>query len=115
MVRLPDADVDCVINAARPLDGSACDAFLREVASALGSCPAIGDDVVHRVVAESRRDIFGHLHLAPDKPDSRVASTAELVHSLGRRRIRKVATAPTRFAAEAETFRTRSLGERARK
>jgi hypothetical protein len=80
MVRLTNSEVDCVINAARPLDGSARDAFLREVASALGSCPAIGDDVVHRVVAESRRDIFGHLNLAHDKPDSRVASTAELVH-----------------------------------
>ena len=112
MVRLTDSEVDCVINAARPLDGSARDAFLREVAS----CAGIGDDVVHRVVAESRRDIFGHLNLAPDKPET-LGSQVPLNWSisLGRRRIRKVATAPTRFAAEAETFRTRSLGERARK
>jgi hypothetical protein len=75
MVRPTDFEVDCVINAARPLDGSARDAFLRELASALGSCSGIGDDVVHRMVAESRRDISGHLNLAPDKPDSRVAST----------------------------------------
>jgi len=29
------SEVDCVINAARPLDGSARDAFLREVASSV--------------------------------------------------------------------------------
>jgi hypothetical protein len=40
-----------------------------------GGCSGIGHDVVHRMVAESRRDISGHLNLAPDKPDSRVAST----------------------------------------
>ena len=93
MVRPTDFEVDCVINAARPLGGSARDAFLREVASALGSCPAIGDDVVHRVVAESRRDIFGHLNLAHDKPDS-LGSQVPLNWSIsvGRRRIRKVAT-----------------------
>ena len=56
----------------RPLDVSARDAFLREVASAPASWPAIGDDVVHRVVAERQRDIFGHLNLAPEKPGSRV-------------------------------------------
>jgi len=49
----------------------------------------MGDDVVHRVVAESWLGIFRHEFCA-----------------------RKVATAPTCFAAEAETFRTRSLGER---
>ena len=41
MVRLTNSEVDCVINAARPLDGSARDAFLREVASALASCAGI--------------------------------------------------------------------------
>ena len=51
MMRLTDSEVDCVINAVRPLDGSARDAFLREVASALGSCPGIGDDVVLRRLA----------------------------------------------------------------
>jgi hypothetical protein len=55
-----------------PLDVSARDAFLRAVASAPASWPAIGDDVVHRVVAERQRDIFGHLNLAPEKPGSRV-------------------------------------------
>ena len=50
----------------------AAHAFLREVASAPASWPAIGDDVVHRVVAERQRDIFGHLNLAPGKPGSRV-------------------------------------------
>ena len=65
MVRPNDFEVDCVINAARPLDGSARDAFLRELASALGSCSGIGDDVVHRMVAESRRDISGHLIWRP--------------------------------------------------
>lgn len=43
---------------ARPLDVSARDAFLREVASALASCPAIGDGVAHRVVAEIQRRHF---------------------------------------------------------
>jgi hypothetical protein len=61
MVRPTDFEVDCVINAARPLDGSARDAFLRELAS----CSGIGDDVVHRMVAESRRDISGHLIWRP--------------------------------------------------
>jgi hypothetical protein len=83
MVRLTDSELDRVMNAAHPLDVSARDAFLREVASALASCPAIGNGVVHRVVAESQRDIFGHLNLATEKPDARVASTAELVHFAG--------------------------------
>ena len=42
MVRLTDSELDCVMKAARPLDVGARDAFLREVASALASCPAIG-------------------------------------------------------------------------
>ena len=65
--------------------------------------------MVHRVAAESWRGIFLHL----DASLTLGCKYAELVHFAGRRR--KVATAPTRFAAEAETFRTRSLGERARK
>ena len=72
----------------------------------------MGDDVVHRVVAESWRGIFLHLD-ASLTLGLQVPLNWSI--SLGRRRIRKVATAPTRFAAEAETFRTRSLGERARK
>jgi hypothetical protein len=54
MVCLTDSKLDCVMNAARPLDVSARDAFLRELAS----CPAIGDGVVHRVVAEIQRRHF---------------------------------------------------------
>ena len=42
MVRLTDSELDCVMKAAGPLDVGARDAFLREVASALASCPAIG-------------------------------------------------------------------------
>jgi hypothetical protein len=40
MVCLTDSELDCVMNAAPPLDVSARDAFLRELASALASGPA---------------------------------------------------------------------------
>ena len=37
MVCLTDSELDCVMNAARPLDVSARDAFLRQVATALAA------------------------------------------------------------------------------
>jgi hypothetical protein len=43
MVSLTDSELDCVMNAARPLDVSAREALLRKVATALASCSAIGD------------------------------------------------------------------------
>jgi hypothetical protein len=83
MVRLTDSELDCVMNAARPLDVSARGAFLREVASALASCPAIGDGVVHRVVAEIQHRHFRPPEFGDGEARRRVASTAELVHLAG--------------------------------
>jgi hypothetical protein len=114
IVRLTDSEVDCVINAARPLDGSAAMRSCARWRVRWGSCPAIGDGVMHRVVAAGAT--FSATRIW--RPTSLTLGSQVPLSwsiSLGRRRIRKVATAPTHFAAEAKTFRTRSLGERARK
>jgi hypothetical protein len=61
-LKLSDAELDAVLQAARPLPVERRDAFLRAVAGALQSCDEIGPGVVYRVVAEVQRQHFD----APD-------------------------------------------------
>jgi hypothetical protein len=114
MVRLTDSELDCLMNAARPLDVSARDAFLREVASALASRPAIGDGVVQRVVAEVQRRHSCRLiwrRRSPALGQQVPLSWSIWLESLPYSQ----EAAPTCFVAETEKFWTRSLGERAHK
>src|SRR5262245_40452419 len=68
-IRLTDAELDAVMNAARPLAVDRRDAFLQQVASTLPRCGELGPGVVYRVVSETQRAFF-------DPPDlGRVVGT----------------------------------------
>jgi hypothetical protein len=92
MVCQTESELDCVMNAARPLDAGARDALLRR----------IGHGVARRAVAEIQRRHFLPPELATEIPHVRTALAESSLYL------------QERFAAEAERFRTRSLGERAR-
>jgi hypothetical protein len=57
-IHLTDSELSAVISAARPLDVSVRDAFLRDVADALANCKEVGPGAVYRIVAETQRRFF---------------------------------------------------------
>jgi hypothetical protein len=57
-LKLTDTEMDILFAAARPLEVSARDSFLRDVAERLTAMPHLGDGVVHRVCAEAQRAHF---------------------------------------------------------
>jgi hypothetical protein len=63
-VRLSDEELSAVMTAAQPLEPSARNAFLVDVANALAGCAVIGPGVVHRVCSEIQRRHF-------DAPETR--------------------------------------------
>jgi hypothetical protein len=54
-IKLSDAELDCVMAAARPLAVEMRDPFLRAVALELQGCREIGPGVVHQVGREQQR------------------------------------------------------------
>jgi hypothetical protein len=107
MVSLTDSELDCVMKR-RPL--ARCRRARRLVAQGGDRAGELLRDrrrVVHRVAPRFSFDIFCRPNLTTERPDE---DGIWLESSPYRRR----GTAPTRFVAEAEKFRTRSLGERAR-
>jgi hypothetical protein len=56
-VRITDAELETIMNAARPLSLADRQSFLEHVAAALRS-QTLGDGVVHRVVKELQREFF---------------------------------------------------------
>jgi hypothetical protein len=107
MVCLTDSELDCVMNAA-PARCQRARRLPARGASALASCPAIRDGVVHRVVAEIQRRHF----LPPEFDDGKARRSGGIW--LESSPYSQERHGSTRFVAEAEKFRTRSLGERAR-
>jgi hypothetical protein len=62
-LKLSDAELDCVMNACRPLDRDQRDAFLQAVATELRKAGgSVGPGVVYRVCAELQRRFI----LAPE-------------------------------------------------
>jgi hypothetical protein len=57
-IRLSDAELTAVFNAARPLAHDIRDAFLQAVAEQLSTCSEIGPGVVARVCREAQRQFF---------------------------------------------------------
>jgi hypothetical protein len=57
-IKLSDAELDCVMAAARPLAVEMRDPFLRAVAAALEGSKVIGPGVVARTCAELQRQFF---------------------------------------------------------
>jgi hypothetical protein len=58
MVRLSDDELSIVLNAARPLAVENRDAFLNDVADALGQTPEPGSGALYRICAELQRKHF---------------------------------------------------------
>jgi hypothetical protein len=58
MLRLTDAELEVVFNAARPLHPRDRDRFLQAIASELAKLPTLGDGVVHHVCTEIQRRYF---------------------------------------------------------
>jgi hypothetical protein len=64
MLRLSDAELDVVMNAAKPIARDRRDAFLQAVATELARYPGeLGVGLVHRIVAEIQRAHFEPPHL----------------------------------------------------
>lgn len=57
-LRLTDEELSAVFAAAAPLDVAVRDAFLQEVASALGGYREVGPGIVHRICAETQARFF---------------------------------------------------------
>jgi hypothetical protein len=57
-VKLTDSELAAVLDAARPLDVRARDAFLQQVADELARCGEVGPGVVHRAIREAQRAHF---------------------------------------------------------
>jgi hypothetical protein len=57
-LKLTDAELDAVFNAARPLAPNVREDFLKEVADRLSSYPTVGPGTVHRVCLEMQRRFF---------------------------------------------------------
>jgi hypothetical protein len=57
-LKLTDAELEAVFNAARPLAPNAREDFLKEVADRLSSYPVAGPGTVHRVCLETQRRFF---------------------------------------------------------
>jgi hypothetical protein len=57
-LKLTDAELDAVFNAARPLTPNVREDFLKEVADRLSSYPGVGPGTVHRLYLETQRRFF---------------------------------------------------------
>ena len=57
-MKLTDAELDAVFNAARPPAPNVREDFLKEVADRLSSYAAVGPGTVHRVCLETQRRFF---------------------------------------------------------
>jgi hypothetical protein len=57
-LRLTDEQLTAIMSAARPLEVTARNSFLQEVAQRLTALPHLGDGIVHRVVAEVQKRHF---------------------------------------------------------
>jgi hypothetical protein len=57
-LKLTDAELDAVFNAARPLAPNVREDFLKEVADRLSSYPVVSPGTVHRVCLEAQRRFF---------------------------------------------------------
>jgi hypothetical protein len=57
-LKLTDAELDAVFNAARPLAPNVRENFLKEVADRLSSYAVVGPGTVHRVCLETQRRFF---------------------------------------------------------
>jgi hypothetical protein len=108
MVSLTDSELDCVMNAARPLDVSARDAFLRERRARWRAAPRSATAWCTGSSPRFSVDIFCRPNLTTEKPRRSGGIWLESSPYSQERH------GSTRFVAEAEKFRTRSLGERAR-
>jgi hypothetical protein len=70
-IRLSDAELTAVFNAARPLAHDVRDAFLQHVAEALSTCSEIGPGTVHRVCATAQRKFFDPPELEDRRANSK--------------------------------------------
>jgi hypothetical protein len=71
MVSLTDSELDCVMNAARPLDVSARDAFLREGRARWRAAPRSATAWCTGSSPRFSVDIFCRPNLTTEKPDAR--------------------------------------------
>jgi hypothetical protein len=62
-LKLTDAELDAVFNAARPLAQNVREDFLKEVADRLSSYPVVGPGTVHRVCLETQRRFLDRPYL----------------------------------------------------
>ena len=83
-LKLTDAELDAVFNAARPLAPNVREDFLKEVADRLSSYAVVGPGTVHRVCLETQRRFF-------DPPD---LGGPECGQSIGEPRSNGGATSP---------------------
>jgi hypothetical protein len=88
MVSLTDSELDCVMNAARPLDVSARDAFLREGRARWRAAPRSATAWCTGSSPRFSVEIFCRRNLTTEKPAARAA------FGWNRRRIRRRGTAP---------------------
>jgi hypothetical protein len=107
MVCLTDPELDCVIERRPPARCQRARRLPARGGGRAGELPAIGDGVVHRGVAEVQRR---HC-LPPEFRDGKARRSGGIW--LESSPYAQARHGPTRFVAEAEKFRTRSLGERA--
>src|SRR5262249_62126216 len=70
-ISLTDAELEAIMNAARPLQPADRDRFLRAVAEAITALPVVGPGSVHRAIAELQRRYFVAPDLRVDEPRSR--------------------------------------------
>jgi hypothetical protein len=57
-IRLSDAELEAVMQAARPISVDRRDSFLQQIASSLQSCGELGPGAVYRCIAETQRVFF---------------------------------------------------------
>jgi hypothetical protein len=55
MLKLTDSELDIIFAAARPLEVTARDPFLRDVAERLAALPHLGDGLVFQICREAQR------------------------------------------------------------